>query len=68
LADHKKPSGSVCTWWPCAFLLAVFEVDWTAGAACGTGAQSKATGGKGAQQLLLDETSSTATNTTMLAM
>ena len=68
MADHKKPSGSVCTWWPCTFLPAVFEVDWTTGTASGTDAQSKATGGKGAQQLLLDETSSTATNTSMLAM
>ena len=46
----------------------VFEVEWPAGTASGTGAQSKATGGKGAKQLLLDETSSTATQTSMLVI
>ena len=68
LADHKKPSWPLCAWWSCAFLPAVCGMDWTAGAASATGAQSKATGSKGAQQLLLDETSSTATKTTKLVI
>ena len=67
LADHKKPSWPVRTWWSFAFLPALCGMDWER-ATSATTTQSKATGGKGAQQFLLDETSSTATNTTMLVI
>ena len=62
-SDHKTPGGPVCSWSSSALLSVVREVDRTAGAACGAGAQGGAAGSKGTLQLLLDSTFST-TNTT----
>ena len=50
-----------CSWSPGALLSVVCKVDWTAGAACGSGTQSGAVRSKRTLQLFLDPTSFTAT-------
>ena len=61
LTDRKTPGRPVCSWSSSALLPVVREVDWTAGAACGSGTQSGAVRSKRTLQLFLDPTSFTAT-------
>ena len=64
LTDRKTPGRPVCSWSSSALLPVVCEVDWTAEAACGAGAQSGLAGSKRTVQFLLDPTSFRATTTT----
>ena len=61
--DLKTSGGPICSWTSSALLSVVREVDWTAGVACGAGAQGGAAGSKRTVRLLLDPTSFTATTT-----
>ena len=55
--DHKTAGRPVCSRPTSALLPVVCEVDWTAGATCGAGAQGGAAGSKRTFQLLPDSTS-----------
>ena len=59
VSDCKAPGRPVCSWWSSALLSVACGVDWTAGTACGAGAQSEAARSRGTLQFLHDSNSTT---------